>query len=320
MLADAVALQRDAVGHVVQFYRDDDELCDGASRYLLDAVQGAGVAIVVSTAAHRVRFESRMAAAGVDLAAARARGAWLALDAAETMQRVLIGDRLDPDAFDSVVGAMITAAAATGGPVRVYGEMVALLWDAGQVSAAVELEGMWNELGRRLPFSLYCAYPVQAFGAEGAVDAFHQVCRLHSDLVGDVGHLSVPAAMPGGGHEAVRSFGSVLDAPGEARHFVAETLRRSGDDRLVDDAALLVTELATNAVVHTPSEFTVTVSRSPDAVRISVRDASAVRPTRRSASPVAGSGRGLAIVAAVSSRWDVEPLGFGKVVWAELRR
>jgi hypothetical protein len=43
--------------------------------------------------------------------------------------------------------------------VRVFGEMVSLLWDAGLIDAAVELEVLWNELGVQYPFSLLCAYP-----------------------------------------------------------------------------------------------------------------------------------------------------------------
>ena len=44
-------------------------------------------------------------------------------------------------------------------PVCVFGEMVWLLWDAGQVNAAIEVETLWNELGHQYPFSLLCAYP-----------------------------------------------------------------------------------------------------------------------------------------------------------------
>jgi anti-sigma regulatory factor (Ser/Thr protein kinase) len=93
-----------------------------------------------------------------------------------------------------------------------------------------------------------------------------------------------------------------------------------GDNALLDDAALIVTELATNAVLHASSGFTVDVSSSPHAVRVAVHDASPARPERRDASPVATSGRGLGIVAALANRWDVESVDAGKTVWAELHR
>jgi hypothetical protein len=52
---------------------------------------------------------------------------------------------------------MLRQAAEAGRPVRVFGEMVSLLWDAGLIDAAIEVEAMWNELGARYPFSLLAA-------------------------------------------------------------------------------------------------------------------------------------------------------------------
>src|ERR1700720_4026026 len=62
--------------------------------------------------------------------------------------------------------------------------------------------------------------------------------------------------------------------PAAARHFAIGTLRRWAADHLADDAALVVTELAANAVVHARSDFTVALSAQGDTLRISVRDAS----------------------------------------------
>ena len=81
-----------------------------------------------------------------------------------------------------------------------------------------------------------------------------------------------------------------------------------------------MTELATNALRHAYSPFTVVVSMQEDAIRITVRDASPLPPALRDAPQVATSGRGLAIVASLSTRWAAEPYRRGKVVWAELAR
>jgi hypothetical protein len=48
--------------------------------------------------------------------------------------------------FRSVVGRLMSKAARSGRPVRAYGEMVALLWDAGHLDAAIDVELLWNEL------------------------------------------------------------------------------------------------------------------------------------------------------------------------------
>jgi hypothetical protein len=303
--------------HVVQFYAHDDELAEGVASHLMKALAGGGAAIVIATAAHRRAFEARLARAGADLAAARGSGAYQALDARRVLDEFLTAGRLDGAAFDRVVGGLVRRAhagageAAGGRPVRAFGEMVALLWDAGLVNAAIELEEMWNSLGRRQSFSLLCGYPVGSVARDGYLDAFADICRLHRQVIG-----GTPAAPPGS--EAVRSFACYREAPADARHFAVSAARRLGAGAAADDVALVVTELAANAVIHAGSGFTVAVAVRPDAVRISVRDARPLPPGQAlSAVPV----HGLSAVDALASRWGVQPLGRGgKSVWAELRR
>jgi len=113
--------------------------------------------------------------------------------------------------------------------------------------------------------------------------------------------------------QAVRTFEKSDLAPREARHFVVDTFQQWGEAALAYDAAMVVTELATNAVVHAHTGFTVTVCRAADAIRISVRDG---QPAAAPLVPEAGHGLGL--VAAVARHWAAEPLPDGKRVWAEV--
>lgn len=117
-----------------------------------------------------------------------------------------------------------------------------------------------------------------------------------------------------------RSFGAETWSPVLARRFVARTLEGTGLEELAADAVLVVSELATNAVVHAHSRFHVTVSRLGATLRIDVGDAGATAGdlVDRIAAPLATSGRGLRTVAALARRWGVLDGGGGKVVWAEL--
>jgi hypothetical protein len=54
--------------HVVLFYRDEQELAERVTGYLLPAIQDGGVAIAVATPDHRRSFERYLAGAGVDVA------------------------------------------------------------------------------------------------------------------------------------------------------------------------------------------------------------------------------------------------------------
>ena len=172
-------------GHVVLFYRDEEELTSSVSEFLLPAVtDGNGTAIVIATPDHRRSFEERLAGAGVDVAAARARGSYLDFDASQTIRGFMVGDRPDPAGFWRVTSPLLRRAAEAGQPVLVFGEMVSLLWDAGLVSAAIEVEVMWNELGDQHPFSLLCAYPARPVACSHYLDALTEVCRTHTEVTG----------------------------------------------------------------------------------------------------------------------------------------
>ncbi|MCU1596122.1 MAG: hypothetical protein JWO12_3514, partial [Frankiales bacterium] len=114
------------------------------------------------------------------------------------------------------------------------------------------------------------------------------------------------------------SLAAEADVVPRARAFVTEAL--SGErPALVDDARLVVTELVTNASLHGQPPVRVTVRETTDGVRVAVEDTGQSLPVIPAHSTEAMTGRGLALVAAVSRAWgvDVSPTG-GKVVWADL--
>ncbi|HEX3833556.1 MAG TPA: ATP-binding protein, partial [Solirubrobacteraceae bacterium] len=102
------------------------------------------------------------------------------------------------------------------------------------------------------------------------------------------------------------NFPADLVAARAARQFVTDSLTKTNvRATLIDDARLIVTELAANAIVRARSPFSVTVHVHGSGVRLSVHDGSAVRPTVRPCDPRAESGRGLLLVAALSADWGV---------------
>jgi anti-sigma regulatory factor (Ser/Thr protein kinase) len=296
----------DTGDHVLQFYERDADLVAHAGRYLGDAARAGAAVIVIATEPHRDAFEACVRDRGVDVAAARDEGALVWLDAAATLRRFIRDGRIDRDAFFDVVGGVVRAAAATGRPVRAYGEMVALLWEAGDVIAAIELETLWNELATEIPFSLYCAYRSESVSGHEHADALARVCRLHSAVV------PTPVA------ETTWQFDPDATAPGDARRRVIDALHRAGHDTgFLDDVRIVITELAANAVVHARSPFSVSLRSTGSIVRLAVRDGSHAAPVVRPEYGTTPSGRGMRIVTALASRWGVDPAPGGKVVWAE---
>lgn len=107
---------------------------------------------------------------------------------------------------------------------------------------------------------------------------------------------------------------------GEARRFVSGVLDELGLPHLAETAELAVSELVTNAVLHTRTPVDLHVAVDDQRVRIDVGDQSADLPVLRSYGRLATTGRGLALVTALVEELGVEPRENGKTVWFTLAR
>jgi anti-sigma regulatory factor (Ser/Thr protein kinase) len=118
-----------------------------------------------------------------------------------------------------------------------------------------------------------------------------------------------------------RRFSQVSASVPGARQFVAELLSEL-EPEVGETAALLVSELATNAVVHASSDFAVTVVYPTPAgrVRVEVVDSAPGQPTPLRPPPTDPHGRGLLLVDSLAQAWGVDPAGTraGKTIWFEL--
>lgn len=103
-----------------------------------------------------------------------------------------------------------------------------------------------------------------------------------------------------------------------ARRYAADRLVAWGLHELTDPLTLIVSELATNAVVHARSSFTLTLTLGSRALRVEVVDCGAGLPNPTNPDPTGVGGRGLLLVAELSVAWGVEPGDSCKTVWCEL--
>jgi anti-sigma regulatory factor (Ser/Thr protein kinase) len=103
-----------------------------------------------------------------------------------------------------------------------------------------------------------------------------------------------------------------------ARHFTTEALRTLGAADVIDEAELLVSELAANVVVHAHTPMRVSVLERAGHVRIEVRDDDPTLPQRRSPDAMSLGGRGVMLVDIMASAWGINGNHCGKTVWFEL--
>ncbi len=324
MAVEAGSVVAGQQGQVVQFYGRDEELTSAVAGYLARALTAGGSAVLAATPAHCEAILDALTAAGHPAGAAEQDGRLRCLDAEQLLSRFVTGGRVDPAAFEAEVGPPVRPVAVRP-PLAVNGEMVAVLWGAGDVHAAEEVEKLWNGLPGQVPFELYCGYPDGSCAGDPQGRA--RVGWLHSTVIGPPAGLRAEGDQPW--RTAVsRTFHCVMGAPREARHFTAHLLRqwqldgghREADparrSRLGTDVALVVSELAANAVLHARTAFTVSAARSKDGVYLSVADHRPL-PEAEDSLPVRWD-HGLGMMSRVTDRWGVRPVPGGKAVWAHL--
>jgi|1186.fasta_scaffold20023_2 anti-sigma regulatory factor (Ser/Thr protein kinase) len=108
------------------------------------------------------------------------------------------------------------------------------------------------------------------------------------------------------------------ESVGRARQFAASTVAAWGADDLEDDVRVAASELATNALLHARTEFTLGLSLDGDRLRLTMVDGSPLQPRmRRFDSTESTTGRGLRMVRDLAQAWGVERDGVGKAVWCE---
>jgi signal transduction histidine kinase len=169
----------------VQFYELDDTLTDDLSRFVGSALGAGDYALVIATPAHRASLVDCLDSRGIDVGRAVEEGRLVALDAAEILELIMHDGYVDADRFAGLIGPLVDRGASSSSKSRVvaFGEMVALLWDAGNIAAALRLEALWNNLGQTHNFDLLCAYPMRLFARESDGSCLELICDAHSEVI-----------------------------------------------------------------------------------------------------------------------------------------
>lgn len=194
----------------------------------------------------------------------------------------------------------------------------------------------FDELDEELPGGSLCVLPLRLDGSIlGTLGfSFAQPRSFERDdrnflltIAGQCAHAlgRVMRAAPGGGPAApqresvlVLETTDLAAVSSRARRLLGQVLDADVPARLKTDLNIVVSELATNASVHAGGPIRITIERSAGGYLVRVDDTSRRPLQKRSPVVGEGGGRGLPIVEALSQRWGVDVLPWGKSVWAEL--
>jgi anti-sigma regulatory factor (Ser/Thr protein kinase) len=124
-------------------------------------------------------------------------------------------------------------------------------------------------------------------------------------------------------HKATRGLACDVSAARAGRQFITERFSEwgvgpaEGVEIGLDDVLLAATELIANAVRYCEGEIGLALETHHDAIALGVTDGHAAPAVVHRADPHDESGRGLALVEAVTTRWGQERHGATKTVWCE---
>jgi hypothetical protein len=181
MNANSVAILTDPHprSHIVYPYTDEGLVAQAVTLFASGGLQNGEGVILVMTAAHGDSIMPRLRAEGHDVDALQQSGRLVFMLAEDLLAQFLVEGVPDEEIFKSMLTRIIAKCrSSTGkgalGQVRVFGEMVSLLWNA-QLDATISLEEMWNRVIDEHSVSLMCTY---ALG--GRKDIPVELHSLHS--------------------------------------------------------------------------------------------------------------------------------------------
>ena len=128
--------------HSVQFYNDDIFLTQSVARFITEGLEANETVIIV-------------------------------------LSKFMVAEWPSELRFRQVVDGMLGQARQSG-PVRIFGEMVAVLWARGYTWAALRLEALWNKLLEEHSFALLCAYPMPNLSTDQK--SLQAISRLHTHM------------------------------------------------------------------------------------------------------------------------------------------
>ncbi len=164
--------------HHVQLFDSSRSLADTVAAFLIGGLERHDNVLVVATPEHRELLTRRLDEAGWNARELVAANRMVIADAVQTLDKFMRRDMPNPIAFDEVIGTLVRQLA-DGKRLWIYGEMVDVLAARGHLRAAQLLEDMWNRLGERECFTLFCGYASGHFGDPRAARALAGICAAH---------------------------------------------------------------------------------------------------------------------------------------------
>jgi hypothetical protein len=172
--------------HAVRFYENDASLARIVAEFLHEGFEHGSPGIVVATPNERSEILRALTDRSFDVVAMQQSNDLVLLDAEETLPNFMVDGKPDARKFKDQMCEVLESVCRgrSNCTVRIFGQMVDVLWQRGERDAAIRLELLWNQLARTEAFSLLCGYALGSFFKDAVIE---DICRQHSHIISDDG-------------------------------------------------------------------------------------------------------------------------------------
>lgn len=181
--------------HAVHFFNDDAALCRLVARFLGEGLKAGQPGLAIATPSHRDELLRELALQSFDVDQLICDNALTMVDAEATLTTFLCGTEIQAASCRATITELLerSGRGRPAQPVRVFGEMVDLLWRNSMHQNAVRLEALWHQIAASHGFSLLCSYSLGYFNKDTSLDT---ICAAHTEIMNDDGDL-VPSTAVG---------------------------------------------------------------------------------------------------------------------------
>jgi excisionase family DNA binding protein len=180
---EALLAERSGLGgatHRAQFYESDEFLCEVVASFLAEGLTAGAAVCAIATRSHRHGIAAGLERHRVRVRSAERSGRLTFIDAEQLLAELMPRGELDRRVFRDAGTSLLQRLATGRARPRLYGEMVDLLCRSGRPALAIELEKLWDGLGRKHSFSLLCGYSMASFDDAAQVRSFRKICGTHA--------------------------------------------------------------------------------------------------------------------------------------------
>jgi len=169
----------DRGAHTLLLYADERSLLTELTTFIAEGLESEETVVVIGTEDHRAELRRRLLAQQMIGLSAPWDHRYFTFDAADTLGLFLVEGWPEERLFLTAMEHFLKSIAAPG-PILIYSEMMAVLWDERNYQAALHLEELWNTFAEQRQFTLLCGYSASSLDEVDSYCVQH-LHRIHTE-------------------------------------------------------------------------------------------------------------------------------------------